>query len=175
MAQILANLIVARNGMTSLRGSSRPLSTPEDRERFHELRKSASAIAIGGSTFRSEPYRNLQIPLYVATRELITDSKTNSRPDYSQTAIRLFNLSPLELLQLARGEVIGQVLVEGGVNFLRNIYETQVIDQINITRVDKDGDDHLFDEQALNSNYRIVSSTIISETKFEIWEPSSNS
>ncbi len=165
MAQILANLIIARNGATSIRGSSRPLSTPEDRKRFHALRKGASAIAIGGSTFRNEPYENLKIPLFVATRDSSTEIGGSS------SDVRFYNLSPLELLQVARKEIEGAILIEGGVNFLRDLIAAQVIDQIFISRVDLDGDDYLLDEEALRLNYRLVSSDTIGDTNFAIWEP----
>ena len=165
MAQILANLVIARNGATSIRGSSRPLSTPEDRKRFHALRKGASAIAIGGSTFRTEPYENLKIPLFVATRDSSTEIGGSS------SDVRFYNLSPLELLQVARKEIEGAILIEGGVNFLRDLIAAQVIDQIYISRVDLDGDDYLLDEEALRLNYRLVSTESIGETNFEIWEP----
>ncbi len=166
MAQILANLVIARNGATSIRGSSRPLSTPEDRKRFHALRKGASAIAIGGSTFRTEPYENLKIPLFVATRDSSTEIGGSS------SDVRFYNLSPLELLQVARKEIEGAILIEGGVNFLRDLIAAQVIDQIFISRVDLDGDDYLLDEEALRLNYRLVSSETIGDTNFEIWQPS---
>jgi dihydrofolate reductase len=168
MAQILANLIIARNGATSLRGSSRPLSTPEDRKRFHTLRKGASAIAIGGSTFRTEPYENLKIPLFVATRDSTTEIGGSS------SIVRFYNLSPLELLQVASKEIEGTILIEGGVNFLRDLISAQMIDQIYISRVDLDGDDYLLDEHALRSNYRLVSTESIGETNFEIWDRSSH-
>lgn len=166
MAQILANLVIARNGATSIRGSSRPLSTPEDRKRFHALRKGASAIAIGGSTFRTEPYENLKIPLFVASRDSSTEIGGSS------SDVRFYNLSPLELLQVARKEIEGAILIEGGVNFLRDLIAAQVIDQIFISRVDLDGDDYLLDEEALRLNYRLVSSETIGDTNFEIWQPS---
>lgn len=171
MAKLLANLIVARNGMTSLRGSSRPLSTPEDREKFHVLRNGASAIAIGGSTFRSEPYKNLKIPLFVATTQLSSEVGANQSEVRTQSRVRFYDLSPRELLRVASREVEGAILIEGGVNFLRGLITAQEIDQIYISRVDQDGDDYPLDEQALRSNYGLVSNEKISNTNFEIWEP----
>lgn len=157
--------------MTSLRGSSRPLSTPEDREKFHALRKGASAIAIGGSTFRSEPYENLQIPVFVATRQLSSEVEANQSEVRTQSRVRFYDQSPLELLRVASREVEGAILIEGGANFLRELIPAQVIDKIYISRVDQDGDDYLFDQDALRSNYRLVSTEKINNTNFEIWEP----
>lgn len=62
-------------------------------------------------------------------------------------------------------------MIEGGVNFLRELIPAQKIDQIYISRVDQNGDDHLLDEHALRSNYRLVSTEKISNTNFETWEP----
>lgn len=161
MSRVSANLLVGANGMTTLNGSSRPLSNSADRERFHALRKSAVAIAIGGSTFRSEPYSSSPVPLYVATR----------RADLKGMNVRFFNLSPAALISLALSEIQGELLVEGGVNFLAELIECELIDQLNITRVKKDGDDFPFDEGHLRKHYRVDFSENSGDTLFELWLP----
>lgn len=153
--------------MTSLSGSSRQLSNPEDRRQFHALRKRASAIAIGGSTFRSEPYTRTPLPLFVSTKSLPLSNEATE----DQQSIRFFNLSPLKLIETARGEIDGDLLVEGGVNFLHDLIQAQVVDQMFITRVDVDGDAFEFDEDHLNLHYRLVSSEVINTSTFETWEP----
>ena len=40
----MANLVIGSNGMSTLAGSSRGLSSPADRARFHQLRQAAEAI-----------------------------------------------------------------------------------------------------------------------------------
>jgi dihydrofolate reductase len=62
-------------------------------------------------------------------------------------------------------------LVEGGVNFLHDLIQAQVVDQMFITRVDVDGDAFEFDEDHLNLHYRLVSSEVINTSTFETWEP----
>ena len=161
MAQIEANLLVARNKMTSLKGSSRKLSTLEDRKRFHALRKDAGAIAIGGSTYRTEPYSSCPLPLYVAT----------TRQGLHQSGVRFLILPPVKLVELARGEIDGKLLIEGGVNFLHELIKSEVIDLIHISRVDQDGDAFEFDENLLRIHYRLVMNERSGETQFESWEP----
>jgi riboflavin biosynthesis pyrimidine reductase len=157
--------------MTSLRGSSRPLSTPEDRERFHSLRKGAKAILIGGATFRAEPYQNLSIPLFIATRKTVANALESPRGNQSRSGARLINVSPAELVRLARKEIPGDLLIEGGINFLNDLIESRAIDQFHITRVKTDGDALPFNEQTLQSNYRLISKERVNETTFELWHP----
>lgn len=167
MAQVQANLLVARNHMTSLGGSSRRLSTLEDRKRFHALRGIAGAIAIGGSTFRAEPYSNPALPspapLYVSTTKQVRN----------QPGVRFLNVPPLKLIEVAEAELEsdGIVLVEGGVNFLKGLIEAEVIDLIHISRVNRDGDAFEFDETLLRNHYQLVHREGIGETVFEAWEP----
>jgi len=65
-----ANLIVGKDGSTTVAGSSTPLSTDEDRRRFHQLRTDADLILIGGNTARREPYKRTPIPLYILTHTM---------------------------------------------------------------------------------------------------------
>lgn len=161
MSRVRANLIVGKNGMTALAGSSRPLSNPEDRKRFHALRRSASAIAIGGSTFRSEPYAKSPIPLYVSTRGEVLSSAN----------VQFHNLSPLDLVELALAENDGVILIEGGVNFLDELIKAEVIDELNITRVEKDGDGFPFSDTELVRHYRLEKNEKSGDTVFELWRP----
>lgn len=159
--KVIANIVVASNGMTTLNGSSRELSNPDDRARFHALRVNSSAILIGGSTFRSEPYEKAPLPLYVASRD---EEPRNSNA-------RFFALSPSELVKLAASEVKGAVLIEGGVNFLKELIALQKIDEIYITRVKKTGDSHIFDFEKLRNQYALKSAEEIRGTLFELWTP----
>jgi riboflavin biosynthesis pyrimidine reductase len=159
--KVLANIVVASNGMTTLNGSSRELSNSDDRTRFHALRANSSAIVIGGSTFRSEPYKNVALPLYVASHQ---------KKPMNSTA-RFFALSPSELVKLAASEVKGAVLIEGGANFLKELIAHQKIDEIYITRVQETGDGHLFDFEALTNQYSLISMEENRGTRFELWTP----
>ena len=66
-SRVVANLLLSKDNRAILNGSSKALSFPADRSRFHELRKSASVIVIGGNTARQEPYSSTPTPLIVLT------------------------------------------------------------------------------------------------------------
>lgn len=84
---------------------------------------------------------------------------------------RFFALSPSELVRLAVTEVKGAVLIEGGVNFLKELIAHQEIDEIHITRVQKSGDGHLFDFETLKNHYSMKSREEMKGTRFELWTP----
>ncbi|MFM1788894.1 MAG: hypothetical protein RLZZ12_243 [Actinomycetota bacterium] len=84
---------------------------------------------------------------------------------------RFFALSPSELVKLTASEVKGEVLIEGGVNFLKELMARQEIDEIYITRVQKSGDGHLFDFETLKDHYSMKSREEMKGTQFELWIP----
>ena len=161
-ARVIANLVVGQNGATVAQGSSRALTNRTDRERFHQLRASARAICIGGTTYRCEPYSKPPLPLYVSSRE----------PSPSEaSSINFYHLSPTELVELALEKEGAPVLVEGGVRFLEELIEKQRIDEFHITRSPHLGDESFFDEDCLRLNYKCVNTEAKAGTNFELWVP----
>lgn len=158
--KVMANILLARNLATSLGGSSRALSPSSDRVRFHQIRKLAKAILIGGQSYRNEPYSRLSLPLYISSRIL------NEGGSGSQF---IFNKEPAWLINRALLEQGAPVLIEGGVNFISELIPQRVIDLLYITRVNQDGDGHFFDERNLLENYQRHSIEVIDEVRFEIW------
>ena len=65
---LYANLVIGQDGSTTRNGTSKNLSSAEDRKRFHQLRSGVEAIVIGGKTARLEPYAQTPAPLYVISR-----------------------------------------------------------------------------------------------------------
>lgn len=159
-SHVSANLLVGENGATSLAGRSRGLSFPEDRERFRELRAAAKAIAIGGATLRAEPYRNTPIPVYVASKN----------EPVNLAHIHTYNQTPLEVVQLALNETGGPVLIEGGVNFLRELLQNSVVNYLYITRSPTRGDGDFVTKDFL-SNYRKIENSTAGIGSFETWVP----
>jgi riboflavin biosynthesis pyrimidine reductase len=159
---VRANLLVAANGATTFEGNSRKLSPKSDRERFHELRRQADILLIGGNTFRNEPYLGLYIPVYVSTR-------SPNRPDKSPN-LEFFQLSPTQLVAHVRKK-FHSILVEGGASFLSELIENLAIDELLITRVKRTGDDNYFDEELLATNYRLNSHSEAEGAIFENWVP----
>ena len=156
----MANILLARNLATSLGGSSRELSPESDRIRFHQIRTLAKAILIGGQSYRNEPYSKLSLPLYISSRTLNEGAVGNKF---------IFNQDPAWLINRALLEQGSPVLIEGGVNFISSLIAESLIDLLYITRVNKDGDGHFFDEKNLLKNYERQSIEIIDGVNFESW------
>lgn len=160
--RVVANLLLAKNGATTIKGHSAGLRTREDGERFHEIRKSAKAALIGGNTFRNEPYNKSVIPVFVSS---------NTLPEQNTRNLQISKLSPEELLAVAIETVGVPVIVEGGPNFLAPLLASKAIDRFYISRVLISGDDNYFSEQLLQVNYKKIESFSKNETTFETWEP----
>ena len=129
---IYANLIIGRDGSTSSNGTSKILSSEEDRKRFHELRKKVDCIFIGGKTARLEPYSKTPVPLVVvSTSSTIHEIAENDKAN-------IFNLEPKLALELARSRFGENILVEGGPNLLLEIIE--YVDELYVTISEKSGD-----------------------------------
>ena len=60
-------------------------------------------------------------------------------------------------------------MIEGGVNFISSLIAESLIDLLYITRVNKDGDGHFFDESNLLKNYERQSIEMIDGVSFESW------
>lgn len=163
--RVVAPLVIGSNGATSLHGSSRALSSPEDRTRFLALRKSAAAIVIGGATFRSEPYDQLAIPLYVASKRL------NSQEFSERSNLHIYPLSPTDVLDLAKGEISGLIVIEGGKSFLSELLQARLVDQLLLTRSPIEGDSDFWEieKDLLHYQRRELEDGI--HDRFEIWSP----
>ena len=136
MASVWANLVVGSNGTTTFNGNSRALSSHLDRKRFHEIRKQAELILIGGQTARIEPYSKTPVPLVVVTRTPGNIGSAAKNPIH-----RTMNSSP----------------IEGGVNFLRELIRQQVLDGLYVTHANAEGSENHFDLELLTSDYAVES------------------
>ena len=163
-AHVIANLVVAANGATTMAGRSAPLSSASDRQRFHQIRSKARSIAIGGNTYRSEPYGKTKLPVLVATRQVPHEGE-------SEGLVHFLNNSPAEVIGIALSEYGEPVLVEGGVNFLRPLIEQRLIDTFYITRSRNSGDGNFLDCSLLDTNYELIDSESLEENDFEVWLP----
>ena len=161
MPKVRSNLVVGKNGMTTKAGSSKGLSSREDRRKFHELRGLSEVILIGGSTYQSEPYAKCPLPIYVSTRS----------PSPKIDEVHFYKLSPVQLIERAIADGFREILIEGGVEFLRELISNSLIDEIHITRSNQEGDSDKFDEGDLLSKYQLSSNVFENETSFEVWEP----
>ena len=164
---LIANLVVAASGATSKNGSSVGLSSPADRQRFHDLRTQSDAIVIGGSTARREPYKKTPIPLFIITHSLVRLQPKN------QLAKQL-NLSP----QLALAEISNffadkesaQILVEAGPKLLTQMINEGLIQTLHLTINHGATGENTIDLKDLVKNFQLISSEKIEDDEFQRYE-----
>ena len=75
---VLLNMVASVDGLATLAGRSRGLSSPADRELFHALRLASDAVMVGAGTVRAERYgRIVRDP---AARALRTERGLSAEP-----------------------------------------------------------------------------------------------
>ncbi len=166
---VVASLVVASNGATSLNGGSRSLRTAEDRERFLALRNGAdiSAILVGGATAAAEPYQSAPHPLIVFSR-------SQSSATFPGASVVSGSLSSIaEFIAELKRDFAKTILCEGGVELLHLLLEDDLIDICYISRVAAVGDGHFLNDELLRSVMALTSTETINQTTFEKYERAS--
>lgn len=135
---ILANLVLGVDGATTINGSSKGLSNPPDRLRFHALRKKADLIIIGGNTSVNEPYEKTPVPLVVITHHQEIPGSALNNP---KALISHANIASTVKEYSQHFETI---LIEGGATLLKEALEESIIDSLFITKTDHQGDGPYF-------------------------------
>ena len=159
--RVLANLVLGGDGSTSLDGSSKLLSSTEDRRRFHELRTRASAILIGGNTARTEPYATTPVPLVVITRSGNIPEGVRGNPK-----AQIWELDPVSAIEKAQKEFGGDVLVEGGMGLVEELLVRNQIDELYLSLSKKSGGENVYDLSALTRDFTVESSEKIDGETF---------
>jgi riboflavin biosynthesis pyrimidine reductase len=165
---VTANLIVGKDGSTSISGSSTPLSTQEDRERFQALRLKNDLILIGGNTARREPYKKTPIPLYI-----LTHTKVRLQPK-NQLA-KQFSLSIKEMIseignKFEGGKEVINLLVEAGPSLLTQMISDSLIDQFYLTiNLELTGDNQISISD-LTRSFELVENEIVGSCEFRIYK-----
>ena len=168
---VTANLIVGKDGSTSISGSSTPLSTQEDRERFQALRLKNDLILIGGNTARREPYKKTPIPLYI-----LTHTKVRLQPK-NQLA-KQFSLSIKEMIseignKFEGGKEVINLLVEAGPSLLTQMISDSLIDQFYLTiNLELTGDNQISISD-LTRSFELVESEIVGSCEFRVYKKTS--
>jgi riboflavin biosynthesis pyrimidine reductase len=165
---VTANLIVGKDGSTSISGSSTPLSTQEDRERFQALRLKNDLILIGGNTARREPYKKTPIPLYI-----LTHTKVRLQPK-NQLA-KQFSLSIKEMIseigsKFESGKEVINLLVEAGPGLLTQMISDSLIDQFYLTiNLELTGDNQISISD-LTRSFELVENEIVGSCEFRLYK-----
>ena len=165
-----ANLIVGKDGSTTVAGSSIGLSTEEDRRRFHQLRSDSDLILIGGNTARREPYKRTPIPLYI-----LTNSKVRLTPK-NQLA-KQFTMNPTQIISEISSNFPPQdskdsirVLVEAGPKLLQQMIDESLIDQLYLSiNLEKSGDNKISIAE-LTSTFKLISTEKIPPCEFRYYK-----
>jgi len=144
---------MGEDGSTSFGGTSKALSTPDDRTRFHQIRAQACAILIGGQTARTEPYEKTPVPLVVISRSGDIPGSVRNNPK-----IHIWNLDPKTALAKARDEFGDNILIEGGITLLKELLVANLIDELYLTISKKSGGDSVYDLNTLTRSFTIESS-----------------
>ena len=164
---LIANLVVAANGATSKNGSSVGLSSPADRQRFHDLRTQSDAILIGGSTARREPYKKTPIPLFIITHSLVRLQPKN------QLAKQL-NLPPqsalAEVSNFFADKESAQILVEAGPKLLTQMINEGLIQTLHLTINHGATGENTIDIKDLVKTFKLISSEKIEDDEFQRYE-----
>jgi riboflavin biosynthesis pyrimidine reductase len=158
---VLANLVLGSDGSTSMGGSSKSLSSAEDRRRFHEVRAQASVILIGGNTARTEPYAQTPIPLVVITRSGEIPESVRANPK-----THVWKLDPISAVEKALKEFGGTVLVEGGIRLVQELLLANQIDELYLTLSKISGGENVYDLSALTREFTVESSEKIDGETF---------
>ena len=159
--RVLANLVLGSDGSTTLGGSSKSLSSTEDRRRFHELRTRASVILIGGNTARTEPYATTPVPLVVITRSGNIPKSVRGNPK-----AQIWELNPVSAIEKAQKEFGGDVLVEGGMGLVEELLLRNQIDELYLSLSKKSGGENVYDLSALTRDFTVESSEKIDGETF---------
>jgi len=165
---VTANLIVGKDGSTSISGSSTPLSTQEDRERFQALRLKNDLILIGGNTARREPYKRTPIPLYI-----LTHTKVRLQPK-NQLA-KQFSLSAKEMIaeictKFENGKEVINLLVEAGPSLLTQMISDSLSDLFYLTvNLELTGDNQISISD-LTRSFELVENEIVGSCEFRIYK-----
>lgn len=131
--EVCANLILSNDGRGVRDGSSKALSFPADRSRFHQIRKKADLIVIGGNTARNEPYATTPLPLVVITRSAaIPELRNNSMAT-------LVNASIATVLSSLRNNY-SAILIEAGPELVQQALSEKLIDTLYLSISEKSGD-----------------------------------
>ena len=158
---VLANLVLGSDGSTSLDGSSKSLSSTEDRRRFHELRAQASVILIGGNTARNEPYAQTPVPLVVITRSGQIPESVRANPN-----AHIWELDPISAVDKASKEFGESVLVEAGMSLIQELLVANKIDELYLTLSKISGGENVYDLSALTRDFTVESSEKIDGETF---------
>lgn len=156
---VVATLVVSHDGATSKEFTSAGVSSKEDRKIFLERRRSVDCIIIGGNTARHEPYNRTPVPLVVVSRSLVN-------PVAGNHLAHLWNCTPAQAVEKAQ-KIFGEnILIEGGINFINELLEKNLLDGIEVSVTPATGGENIIDWKSLLQKFSQVTKREVTDTTF---------
>jgi riboflavin biosynthesis pyrimidine reductase len=155
----IATLVLGQDGSSTLSGTSLALSTDADRARFLTRRRNADCILTGGKSARIEGYASTPVPLVILSRreEVI-------RPE--NPLAHQWNCSITDAIAEIHSQFGEEIMIEGGVNFLRSALSAGVVDQIELSITPIRGGENKVKWQSLAEGFTEVKRDQIIDTEF---------
>lgn len=144
-AWVMANIVIGADGSTTTNGRSAGLSSAMDRSRFHEIRRSAQAILIGGNTARTEPYSTSPKPLFVMSRQVSLPGKLALND-----SAHLVNTGLFEAIAQIRSLGFSKILIEAGPTILLEALNLKLLDGVYVTQTKITPNENLLDVARFN-------------------------
>ena len=157
--QVIATLVVGRDGSTAKDGSSRGVTSTLDRARFLERRRHVDAILIGGNTARTEPYRKTPVPVVVISTSMINALADNRQAYW-------WNASPSEALERARRLFGPTILVEAGASIINELIASGEVDRLELSVTQVSGGEDRINIEEMLSRFTHVEHVTEGETIF---------
>jgi riboflavin biosynthesis pyrimidine reductase len=149
---LIASLAVGANGATTLRGSSRGISTPADRNRFLALHRSAGAIITGKESAAVEDYAKTRVPIFIFTRS--PERLVFQHPTMQQIVV---DRDLLEISRRIDQRISGDIVIEAGPRLLLAMAEVGAVDVLHLSITPIEGDGNFIETSMLLSNFEIES------------------
>jgi riboflavin biosynthesis pyrimidine reductase len=155
--EVIASLLIDPSGRVRDGGTSRSLSSAEDRRRFLSLRKWADCILVGSNTAAAENYRTTSLPVIIYSR------REREIEDWKAEISRL------------KSTFGSHILVEAGPTLLTQLIDQGLIDSLYLTRtrrISKDVTSPIFDPSLhlQAGSMKLMESSRGEEDLFEVYE-----
>lgn len=146
---VIASLVLAADGSSTMHGTSDLVTTPLDRQRFLARRRTCDAILIGGNTARNERYEKTPVTLIVLshTRPALLDRNPKAH---------WWAISPEEAVARAETEFGETLSIEGGVSFISGLLEANLITQLELSITAHTGGENRVDYLDLIAHFENV-------------------
>ncbi len=156
---VIASLVLAADGSSTLAGTSDTVTTAIDRQRFLARRRTCHAILIGGNTARIERYERTPVPLVILS---------HARPDLLDVNPKAhwWSISPIQAVARAHWEFGSRLSIEGGIAFISELLEANLITQLELSITSHVGGENRVDYLDLLSHFEKIETEEIEGTIF---------